>query len=156
MDLPLTQSQISEFAMEDDYINYFSLQQFLADMVEINYLEKSFENNTSYYSVTDQGLIALEYFQKRIPAQLKDKIKKYVEQNQKSIKKDYEVIANYFYDKNSSECIVKGGIYEDEITLMELTLSVVSRDEAKLICKNWREKVNILYADILNKVLGEK
>ena len=156
MDLPLTQSQISEFALEDDYINYFSLQQFLADMVEINYLEKSFENNTSYYSLTDQGLVAVEYFKKRIPAQLKNKIKKYVERNKKNIKKDYEVIANYFYVKNSNEYIIKCGIYEDEMTLMELTLSVVSREEAKLICKNWREKVNILYGEIVNKLLGEK
>ena len=60
------------------------------------------------YLIDNQGLIALEYFKKRIPAQLKDKIKKYVEQNQKSIKKDYEVIANYFYDKNSNEYIIKG------------------------------------------------
>ena len=156
MELPLTQSQISEFALAEDYINYFSLQQFLADMVEVNYLEKSFENNSTYYNVTDQGLMALEYFKKRIPAQLKNKINKYIEQNKKSIKKDYEVIANYFYDKNSNEYIIKCGIYEDEMTLMELTLSVVSREEAKLICKNWRDNVNNLYGDILNKLIGEK
>lgn len=154
VELPLTQSQISEFALEENYMNYFSLQQFLADMVEVNYLEKSFENNTTYYSVTDQGLIALEYFKKRIPTQLKKKIKEYILHNKKAIKKDYEVIANYFYDRNTNEYIIKCGIYDDEMTLMELTLSVVSRDEAKLICNNWRGNVKNLYGDILNKLIA--
>ena len=156
MEIPLTQSQISQFALEENYINYFSLQQFLADMVEVEYLEKSIENNTTYYNVTDQGLVALDYFKKRIPAQVKNKINKFVELNKKSIKKDYEVTANYFYEKTNNEYTVKCGIYEDETTLMELTLSVVSRDEAKLICKNWRKNVNDLYGDILVKLIGDK
>lgn len=156
MEIPLTQSQISQFALEENYINYFSLQQFLADMVNVDYLEKSIENNTTYYNVTDQGLTALEFFKKRIPSQVKNKIKRFVELNKKSIKKDYEVTANYFYEKNNNEYTIKCGIYEDETTLMELTLSVVSREEAKIICKNWRKNVNDLYGDILVKLLGDK
>ena len=68
----------------------------------------------------------------------------------------YIVYKYHFYDKNSNEYIIKCGIYEDEMTLMELTLSVVSREEANLICKNWRDNVNNLYGDILNKLIGEK
>ncbi len=155
MEVPLTQSKISQFALEENYINYFSLQQFLADMVEVGYLEKSIVDNTTYYSVTDQGVVALDYFKKRIPANVRNKINKYVEINKKSVKRDYEVIANYFYEQNNNEYTVKCGIYEDETTLLELILSVVSRDEAKLICKNWRKNVNDLYGDILKKLTGE-
>ena len=156
MEIPLTQSQISQFALEGDYINYFSLQQFLAEMVEVEYLEKSVDENKTYYSVTDQGLTALEYFKKRIPQEIKNKVNEYVSANRKSIKKDYEVTANYFYERNSNEYTVKCGIYEDETTLMELNLSVVSKDEAKLICKNWRQNVNELYGDILVKLIGDE
>lgn len=155
MEVPLTQSQISQFALEEEYINYFSLQQFLAEMVEVDYLEKSLDNNKTYYSVTDQGLIALEYFKKRIQPDIKNKINKYVEKNKKSIKKDYEVTANYFYEQNNNEYIVKCGIYEDDTALMELTVSVVSREQAKLICNNWRENVNHLYGNILMELIGD-
>jgi hypothetical protein len=83
-----------------------------------------------------------------------DKIDEYVLNNKKSLKKDYEVIASYFYDQNSKEYNVKLGAYDDNTTLMEIALSVVTKDQARYICDNWKNNINSLYLNILNELIS--
>lgn len=153
MDIPLSGSQISQFALEENFMDYFTLRQCLTDMVANNHLESFAENNSTRYTVTEAGLQTLDYFEKRIPADIRNKINKYVLDNRKYIKKDYETTANYFRDIHSSDYTVKCGIYEDDALLMEINLSVVSREQAKLICSNWKENVNTLYGEILQQLI---
>lgn len=153
MDIPLTGSQISQFALEEEFMDYFTIRQCLSDMVNINHLESFVENKTTRYTITESGLQTLDYFDKRIPVEIRNKINKYVLDNRKFIKKDYETTANYFKDINSNDYTVKCGIYEDDSLLMEINLSVVSRDQAKHICKNWKENVNELYGSILKELI---
>ncbi len=154
MDIPLSNSQISQFALEENFMNYFDLQQSLAEMVLSGYLEKTQDNNNTRYSITDEAITTLEYLEKHIPISTRNKINKYVVENRKSVKKDYEVTSNYFYDHANNEFIVKCGVYEDETMLMEINLSVVTRDQAKLICKNWKNNINKLYGNIISELIA--
>lgn len=153
MDIPLSNAQISQFALEENFMNYFALQQFLADMVQSGYLDKSQDNNATRYAVTDEGITTLEYFEKHIPIDTRNRINKYVAENRKTVKKDFEITANYFYDHANNEFIVKCGIYEEETMLMEINVSVVTREQAKLICKNWKVNVNTLYGNIIAELV---
>ena len=155
MDLPLTRSQITDFVREGDYMEYYALQQTLADMVSDGYLEMSLENNNTRYSITDQGLSTLEYFEKQIPGGVRQRINKYVQDNFNSVKRDYEITANYFQDRDTNEYIVKCGVYDDDRLLMEINVSVVSREQARLIQKNWKSNVNVLYMSILRELIKE-
>ena len=156
MDFPLSNAQISQFAMEEKLMDYFILQQSLADMVQNGYLEKSQDNNTTRYAVTDEGITALEHLEKHIRGDLRARINKYVAENRKSVKKEFEITANYFYDHDNREFIVKCGLYEDETMLMEINVSVVTREQAKLICKNWKDNVNQLYGNIISELVQSR
>ncbi len=149
MDIPLSNSQISQFALEEDYMNYFSIQQCLAEMVDSKFLETTQENNNTRYTINDNGLQTLDYFENNIPLQIRNRINNYVKENRKILKRDYEITANYFYDHKTNEYIVKCGVYEDDVTLMELNVSVVSKDQAKIISNNWKNNVSNLYSNIL-------
>ena len=153
MEIPLSNTQISQFALGENIMNYFMLQECLADMVKKNYLEATSDNNATRYMLLEQGFQTLELFEKHIPAHLRNKMNKYVLENRKSIKKDYETTANYFKDISTGDFTVKCGIYEDDNMLMEINVSVVSRDHAKLICNNWKTNLNTLYGDILSKLI---
>jgi len=155
MDIPLSGGQISQFALAEDYMDYFVLQQNLSEMTKSGFLDKSQDNNNTRYTILDKGIEVLEYFEKRIPQEIRNKINKYVYDNRKTIKKDYEITANYFLDHSNNEFIVKCGVYEDETMLMELTISVVSREQAKTICANWKESVKTLYGEIMTKLMAE-
>jgi len=153
MDIPLSTSQIHQFVLEETSTHYFDCQQCLCEMLEDNYLEATAEDNKTRYTITDIGITTLEYFEKRIPLYIRNKINKYVNDNRKYVKRDYETTANYFKDFQTGDYVVKCGVYDDVSVLMEINLTVVSRDHARNICDNWRNNVTSLYGSILNNLV---
>jgi len=148
MDMPLSDSQISSFAL-DKYMDGSTLRQALDEMVRVGYLDEASDNSTERYTVTEDGLVALEYFPERVSAETRADINRYVMDNRKRAKKDFEITANYFYDMTTNEFIVKCGIYEDKTMLMEINLSVITREQARIACENWRARVSSLYEEVL-------
>lgn len=155
MEIPLSYNVISDFILDVGYMDYITLITCLSDMEESNYLEKTIEGTSSRYSITEDGREVLEFFGKRIPIVVKNKIKQYISENKNYIKRDYEIIANYFEEIQEDgrfEYIVKCGTYENDIMLMELNVSVISKDQAKLICNNWKKNISSIYANIIREI----
>jgi DNA-binding PadR family transcriptional regulator len=155
-DIPLSYSHISQFALDGGMMNYVQLDTYLHEMAEIGYLDKSSNDNSTHYTVTDEGVTALESFIKAIPADTKARVTKFAADNSRTGQKDFENIANYFFDKETNEFTVKCGVYEDGMTLMEINLSVVSKDQALTISNNWKDDTSNLYEQILNLLLNNK
>lgn len=153
MDIPLSNSQIAQFAMEENFMNYYTVQQYLNEMVDIGYLDRLQDNNSTRYTITEDGLTALDVFIKNVPISIRNRIIKYVSEHRKIVKQDYEITANHFFDYNNNEYIVKCAIYEDEMMLMEFNLSVVTKEQALAICNNWKSNVSNLYGQIINTLL---
>ena len=155
MDMPLSTAQLVDFAAEGDYMDYFSLSQYLTQLVDTGMLEsEQGEGNNTLYDITEAGEETLRIFSKQIPYSKRTSICEYVSSNKKRIKKEYEVVANYFYN-GENDYMVKCGVYEEDTALMEISMSVVSKDQAKRIKKNWKENVTELYGSILSAMLDE-
>ena len=78
MDLPLSNNQITMFAVADNKMELFVVQQNLSEMTQSGHLEKFQNNNATRYSITEEGANVLEYFEKQIPQETRNKINKYV------------------------------------------------------------------------------
>ena len=154
MEIPITNNQISQFILEEDMMSYFTLQQCLEEMSRSNLLDKVQTNNTTSYTINDSGLEILSLFIKKVPSNLRTRINNYVEETMEAVKKDYEVISNYFYDHNCNEYIVKCGAYDNDTILIEINISVVTKEQAKIICQNWKENVHMLYPNILQSLMN--
>ena len=152
MDIPMSNMQITQFALEEEYMDYFEIQESLADMVDGGYLDKT---NDNYYTLTAEGMTPLEFFSARLPAPTKTRINNYVLGNRNKIKKDFEVTANYFYDHIHNEFTVKCGAYEDRSMLIEVNVTVNNKEHARAICRNWKANVNELYGNILETLAAE-
>lgn len=155
MELPLSRSQITEFVRESDLMDYYTLQETLAELSESGFLDFTQDNNNTRYTITGEGQTMLEYFERHIPKHVRDIINVYVQDNHRSIKRDYENTATYFPNAENDEFVVKCGVYEDERTLMEISISVDTRDQAKLIQNNWKTNAKNLYGKII-EVLSSK
>ena len=153
MALPISTSQISLFVLEEGLMNFFELQQCLAEMVESKYIDAVKDNYNTRYQITDLGATSLKYFEGHLSAHIRNKAGKYVLENREDIKKDYEITANYFKDIRSGEYEVKCGIYEDDAMLMEINIAVVSRGQARDICDNWKNNVSHIYDKVLCNLL---
>ena len=149
MDLPMTRNQIEKFALEEELMNILTVQLYMAELEEAGYLDKTVENDISRFTLTEEGLLTIDLFLKDIPAYIKNKVITYVARNRKTIKQDFQVIANYFYDHGHNEYIVKCAVYDDEMMLLEINISVVTKEQAVEVCMNWRTNADKLYGDII-------
>ena len=154
LELPMSRAQITDFIIQKELMNHFTLEQTLSAMVEAEVLETEIESDavdvsTTRYSVTEEGLTTLEYFENHIPKPVRQIINNYIEENRGKIKKDYERVANYFPNIENNEYKVKCGVYEDRRAIMELFVSVDTREQAKLIQSNWNANASVLYSQII-------
>ena len=153
MEFPMSRAQITDFVQEADFMDYYTLQQTLAILVESGHLdateENALDNSTTRYVVTGDGQTTLDYFEKHIPWSRRQTIDRYITENRGKIKKDYEYTATYFPNVENDEFRVKCGVYEDKRALLELFVSVDTRQQAKLIQSNWRANASVLYQRII-------
>lgn len=150
IEMPLTIAQITDIVLQNNLINYFDFSQCLQQLEESNMINKS--ENKQTYAITEMGCKTLSVFMSRIPNNIKDMVKKYVIQNKDSIRLETQVYATYIKESDK-EYIVALKVVEKDITLIELKLNVVSSNQAKLICKKWKESYYQVYDQIMNTLI---
>ena len=156
MGIALSNSEICQFLLAKNYMDYFSVQQYLSELVNAGWLEKTREQNNTRYTLTDDGEEVMNYFINHISEEVKNEINIYVHENSKRIRAEYAVTANYFPELNG-DFLVKCGLCDDSgATLMEISVSVVSKTQAQQICRNWRRHVNQYYRDFLSALAAEE
>jgi len=160
MELPMSRPQITEFIIEKELMSYFTLEQNLTEMVERGFLEATRENaqdiSTTRYSLTENGITNLDLLEKHIPRPARQIISTYVEDNRGRIIKSYEKTANYFPNPDNDGFTVKLGVYDDKRSalLMEISVAVATREQAKQIQAGWNANYSTLYQNVL-EVLTE-
>ena len=62
VEYPLTNSQITEFILDKEYTNYFTVQQALSEMDETGLVNVTTKRNNSLYHITDALSTTADYF----------------------------------------------------------------------------------------------
>jgi len=156
MELSMSRAQITDFIIANDFMGHFVLGETLADMVEQDLLEIDQENaqdvSTTRYTITDEGLKTLEMFNNHLSRPVRNVINLHIEEHRGKIKRDFESSVNYFPNVENNEFQVKCGVYEDKRVVLELSLSVDTREQAKLIQANWRTGASTIYQKIIEAI----
>ena len=162
MDLPMTRVQIASFFTEKELMNHFVILQNLEDMVERGFLEVASENaenmGKTNYSLTEEGIAHLEHLESMIPRPVRQAIDNSIDETRGKIRKGYEKTANYFPNVENDEYIVKCGVYDDKrgTMLMEISLPVATRDQAKFVQANWNSNYTSIYQRVLAALTEKK
>jgi predicted transcriptional regulator len=152
LNIPLTNEQITEFFIKKYLMNYFDLQQLLSELVESQHLSYMEGRQSHYYTITEKGKEALEFFRSRIDYHTREMITTYADQNRNRIRNESQLTADYSrLDNNEYEVLLR--VTEGEITLMELKLNVINANHAKTICSNWRAKAPAVYKKIMESLI---
>ena len=81
VNFPLTNAQISDFILGQEYTSYFHLQQVLTEMVESSLIQTEAIRNATYYRMTENGAQTLEFFEKELLMSVRQKIAAYCEEH---------------------------------------------------------------------------
>jgi len=115
MGISLSNSEICQFLLNKEYMNYFSVQQYLAELVEAGWLEKSKEHNNTRYTLTDDGEEVINYFQNHVSESVKEDISIYVKENSKRIRAEYwRKNVSHFYGSFLTSLVVSDDPIPDE------------------------------------------
>ena len=55
VDFPLTNSQISEFILNEGYTTYFKLQQALSELLDSGFIREESTHTRTFYHLTEEG-----------------------------------------------------------------------------------------------------
>lgn len=132
-------------------MDYFSEQQYLSELVESGLLEMATENNSTRYTITSDGEDTLNYFIKHISNYAKSVINNYAKENSKRLRG--RICSNrQLFSGNEQrvyckmqECMTANGA----TSLMEISINVATKDQARTICRNWKNNVADLYGEIM-------
>lgn len=150
---PLTNAQLSDFILGQEYTSYFHLQQAISEMLEADLLTVEVIRNTSRYQMTENGKETLDYFEHQIPDAIKDDILNYLDENSYEMRNEVSILADYYKVASKDEYKVRCRVIEGQSDLMDLTISVPEEAIAEQICNNWSSKSQNVYEYLMKELL---
>ena len=152
VDFPLTNGQISEFILDKGYTTYFTLQQAISEMVVAGFIREESTHNRTLYHLTSEGADTIQYFKSNISSAIRRDIDTFMKEKAYELKNEVSVKAD-FYPNSANEYSVRCQIFEGESTLIDLTISVPTKEEAQSVATNWGRKNQEIYAMIMANLL---
>ncbi|MDD6614931.1 MAG: DUF4364 family protein [Lachnospiraceae bacterium] len=152
VEFPLSNAQISELILGNEYTTYFKLQTALSELSDAGLVAVETAGNSSYYSLTESGAETLQYFKNRIPEKFRREINQYLKENHMKLRDEASVQADY-YKNTAGEYSVHCRVKEKYCDLIDLTISVPEESQAKSICLEWRKKSQPIYEYIMKQLL---
>jgi hypothetical protein len=142
--IPLKNSQITKIILENDLMNYFVLQQCIKEIINTGQIRVfKDEIHGICYEISENGKETINYFYKKIPLSIREKVLAIVSDKEQEFKKEFEVFADY-YPQNKNDFIIDFKILENQTPLIELKFTVGTKAQAKNmcdLCKNYPDKI---------------
>lgn len=152
VDFSLTNAQIAGFMLEKDYTNYFNIQKAVSELIDDTYIRAETIRNSSLFTITESGSETLEFFGHMISPAIKEDIEAYLNEHKYTLLQEVSSPA-YYEPLKKDEYMVHLKVLERGSTLIELSVSVTTEEEASHICSNWQKNSSEVYALVLEKLL---
>ncbi len=153
VNFPLTNAQLTDFFLEHEYTTYFTLQQVLNELLESGLIKTHSNHNSTRYEITREGEETLDFFGNNISQAIIDDMDQYLKKNRIKIRNEAGVLADY-YKSTSQDFVVHMEIREGKNSLMELSLSVPTREQAEAICAQWQGKSPEVYSYLMKTLMS--
>ena len=149
---PISNSQLTDIVLENNFINYFILQQYLSELISSEFLKYEESNEKQLIHMTEKGEKVLSFFQDRISETKIKLIDEYIKNCIDTIKKELTITADYSPENNDT-FIVNLKAIENEVLLLDLKVSVASKKQAVSLCAKWKENPSDIYTKIISALI---
>lgn len=148
--LPISNNKVTQIVLENNFINYFTLQQYLSELINSNFINNVMQDDKHRIVISKSGLNVLSLFKNRISESKLKVIDSYLKNKMENIKKEIAISADYTIEGNNY--IVNLKAIENDSILIDLKLNVASNDQARELCSKWKNDSSELYKKLF-KVL---
>lgn len=151
---PITNTQLTEIILENNFINYFTLQQYISELISSDFLKYEKVNDKNLVHITEKGANTLSLFSDRISTIKKKIIDDYLLSMVESIKKELTIHSDYTIGKDNS-FIVDLQALENDNLLISLKVSVPTKKQATSLSNRWRDNPSDIYNKIMNSLFSD-
>jgi hypothetical protein len=148
INLPLTNIELTNYILENNFMDYFTLQQLLSDLCEIKFVKIMSKNGNEYYSISEAGRAALDMFGEKLPEYFISEVEKNLSYLKKELKNKRELLGHY-YKRKDDVYIVSLQVMEKESVIFNLSVNVPTEELAKNICKKWDSSPEEIFGSII-------
>lgn len=150
---PLSNTQLSNFFLEYDYTDYFRVQEVIGNLVDSNLILAESTHSNTQYTLTTAGKETLSFFSNKITDGIIQDVAKFFEANRVTLRQETSVIADYYKTTNQNYA-VRCQVRSDNISVIDLTISVKTKDQAEAICANWRKQHENVYMYLMDALMN--
>ncbi|RBP63854.1 uncharacterized protein DUF4364 [Alkalibaculum bacchi] len=152
--IPMTKEQITQIILENVQISYFDIQFLIENLKTDAFIYEMSEAGVSYYSISEPGRSTLKLFESRIPTYIKEIITMFISQNKDKVLRQVKYQSSYV-KQSDGEFIVNLVLLENEVSLIDIKLNVVNKNQAEFVCSNWEKNGDKLYTQLINTLIHE-
>ena len=149
---PLTNTQLTRFFLDLEYTDYFRVQQVIGDLVDADLIRAESTHSNTQYHITAAGKETLGFFKDKITDAIETDIYKYFEENKLELRAENSTLA-YYYKTPQQDYAVHCQVRQDSHNIIDLTITVKSKDQAEAICSNWKNQNEDVYAYLMDILL---
>ncbi|WP_027626850.1 DUF4364 family protein [Clostridium lundense] len=151
--IPITNNQVTQIILENNFINYFTLQQYLSELISSNFLKYTEDKDRHRLEITERGKKVLSLFKNRLSNNKIDIINDYLTNNINIIKREVTITSDYTIE-HRDKFIVNLKAVENNIVLIDLKVTVDSNKQARDLCTKWKNESSEIYSKILNILIN--
>ncbi len=155
VNFPISNSQISEFFLNQGYTDYSNLQQALAELISSGLIRVESTHNSSRYHISTEGEQTLEFFGKDIPSAITADIGNYLKENKFRMRNESSCSASY-YQSEKNDYMVHCEVREGRDILIALDLSVPAKEQAQRMCDNWEKRNQEIYQFLMLRLMSSR
>ncbi|MGL4451423.1 MAG: DUF4364 family protein [Sarcina sp.] len=148
----ISNAQLTDIVLEHSFINYFTLQQYIAELEKSNFIKLEERDNKEFVLLTRKGDSVLSLFKDRLSQGKMKSIDEYLSEQIDQIKRELNIFGDYTPDNNDS-FLVNLKAVEGNCVLLDLNVSVPSKDQAKELCSKWKNNSSEIYNKIMEALI---
>ena len=149
---PLSNTQLSNFFLEYDYTDYFRVQEVISNLVDSDLIIAESTHSNTQYSLTTAGKETLSFFSSKITDGITQDVANFFNANRMALRQETSVIADY-YKTTHQDYAVRCQVRSDNHPLIDLTITVKSKEQAEAICSNWRKQHEDVYMFLMDSLM---
>lgn len=155
IDMPVSDSALTEVILGPGKVSYFSFQQCLSEMISFGCISRVLDSmGIPMYTLSDKGREILDSMKYMISGGLGYCYEKYISAHREEIENNLKVNCTILQDLKGNvfiHCYVRDNLS----CVVDVTLPVASKRDAEAICDSWRKDPSGMYVSILKSVYGQ-
>ena len=151
---PCTELQLLQFLFEYDFSNYFEMMFALTDLCDRGQAVRARKGPSFRYEVTDAGREALALFGKRVPKSVKDILDRDGDEWKRRFRREAQN-RQRIEQTDRGEFELTLSVMEDDLDMMNLSLTLPTREMAQQMADRWQKKAPEVYAAVIRILSGD-